>query len=109
LTVPTVKVTEVVLLRIPDLLTAHGAGVVEQLPVPLAPLLHAPETVVETGEPLLVTAIVTVAVQVEPLLTLDPLSATIGGSETETLFDVASVAPWSSVVVRATEYVPAAT
>ena len=60
-TVFTVKVTEVVRFRMPDLLTEHGAGVVAQLAVPLVPA-----TVDEAGTPSFVTATVTVAIQVEP-------------------------------------------
>jgi hypothetical protein len=103
----TVNLTELVLLRIPDLLTEQGADVVEQLADPLAPLLQLPATVVETGEPPLVTDTVTVAVHVEPLLAADLPSATVDGTVTVTSFEAVAVAASSSVVVSATENVPA--
>ena len=98
----TVKVTEVVLVRIPDLLTAQVVG--EQLPEPVAPLLHVPEAVVARGEPSLVTAIVTVAVHRDPLRRLERLrdTVTVGGIEMVTLLDVDACAPASSVTVSET-------
>jgi hypothetical protein len=104
----TVNVTEAVCLRSPDLLTVQVVG--EQFPEPDAPLLHAPETVVATGEPLLVTVIVTFAVHLDPLFTLDPLreTVTIGGAETVTFLEVVPEAPSSSETVSVTEYVPPA-
>jgi hypothetical protein len=92
-TVLTVNVTEFVRFRIPDLLAEHGAGVVEQLAPPLAPPLHAPETLVARGVPLLVTPTVTVAVQVDPLLALDALRETVAGAETVTLLEELPAAP----------------
>jgi hypothetical protein len=105
-TVSTVKVTDDVLFLIPDLLTVQGAGVVEQLAEPLAPLLHVPDTLATTGEPSLVTVTVTVAVQVDPAYAPTPLNATVRGAETTTLCDETPVAPSSSVVVRVTGNVP---
>ena len=56
-TVFTLKVTDVVRFDIADLLTVQVVG--EQVPAPVAPLLHVPETVVATGEPFCTTAMVT--------------------------------------------------
>jgi len=97
-----VNVTELVLVRIPDLVTEHGAGVVEQLAEPVAPLLHAPATLVAVAEPSRVTAIVTVAVHFELLPLLEPLSDTVGNMVIVTLLDVLPEAPASSVTVRVT-------
>ena len=101
------NVAEVVRFWIPDLLMTHGAGVVEQLDVPDAPLLHVPLTVVEIDEPLRVTETVTRAVHFEPLETLDGLNMTVVTETGLTARDVVAVAPSSSVVVSVTVYVPA--
>jgi len=102
----TVNVTEVVLVRIPDLLTVQVVG--EHVPEPVAPLLQVPETLVATGEPLFVTAIVTFAVHRDPLRTLELLRDTIfaGGADAVTLFVLDAWAPSLSVTVSVTAYVP---
>jgi hypothetical protein len=103
----TVNVTVEALLEIPDLLTEHAAGVVEQADEPLVPLLHVPETAEETGAPFTVTVMVTFAVQLRNPFELDAASATAGtAADAATVFEVVALAPSSSVTVRLTVNVP---
>jgi hypothetical protein len=114
LTVETVKVTEPVRFGIPDfeMVQVPDAPVVHEAE-PVAPLLHAPDTVApDSGVPSLATAIVTFAVQAEPLFAPDPVRETLTpvlGELTVTLCDVLPVAPPSSVTVNVTVYMPAET
>ena len=107
-TVFTVNVTDAVRFWIPDLLTTHGAGVVEQLELPDAPLLQVPLTVVEIDDPSRFTEMVTRAVHFDPLARLDGLSVTVVTDDGLTEREVVAVAPPSSVVVSVTVYVPPA-
>jgi hypothetical protein len=101
-TVFTVNVTEIVRFRIPDLLTTHGVGVVEQVELPDAPLLQVPVAVVEIDAPSRVTEMVTRAVHFEPFVTLEGVNATVVTEDGLTERDVVAVAPSSSVVIRVT-------
>lgn len=110
-TVFTVKRTDPTFFRIPDFETVHcPLEPVVHDALPLAPLLQDPETATPAaGEPLFVTAIVTFAVHLEPLLTLVLVSATfvpLVEEETVTLREELPVEPSSSVTVSVTVYVP---
>jgi hypothetical protein len=99
------SLTEAVPFLIPDLVTVHGVD--EQVPDPLAPLLHVQETLVEIGAPFCVTETTTLAFHRDPLRVAVPCSATDGGAVTVIVRVALPVALSSSVAVRVTEYVPA--
>jgi hypothetical protein len=110
-TVFTVKRTDPTFFLIPDFDTVHcPSDPVIHEAAPVAPLLQVPETDTAcTGEPLLVTVIRTFAVHCDPLLVLEPASATLvtaAGGVTVMLDDVLPTAPSSSVTASVTVYVP---
>ena len=110
-TVFTVKSTDPVLFLIPDFEMVHCPfEPVTQEAVPVAPLDQVPVTETAcTGEPFRVSVIRTFAVHCEPLLVLEPASATLitaGAGVTVMLDDVLPMAPLSSWTVSVTVYVP---
>jgi hypothetical protein len=110
-TVFTVKRTDPTFFLIPDFDTVHcPSDPVIHEAAPVAPLLQVPETDTAcTGEPLLVTVIRTFAVHCDPLLVLEPASATLvtaADGVTVMLDDVLPMAPSSSWTVSVTVYVP---
>jgi hypothetical protein len=110
-TVFTVKRTDPTFFLIPDFEIVHSPfEPVTQDAVPVAPFVQVPVTEAAcTGEPLLVTVIRTFAVHCEPLLALEPASATLvtaAGGVTVRLDDVLPLAPLSSWTVSVTVYVP---
>lgn len=112
-TAETVNVTDPTRFGMPDFETEHWPlAFVVHVPLPVVPLLHDHATVApESGEPLSVTVIVTFAVHFEPLLALEPASATltpVPGELTVTFCDALPVAPALSVTVSVTAYVPPA-
>ena len=87
----TVNVTERVAFLMPVLVAVHG--VAAHVPDPLAPLLHAHDTVADIGEPFCVTVTSTLAFQRDPDTT---------GAVTVTFWELLPVAPSSSVAVKVT-------